>query len=196
MWDDRLSHWSTLSMGEVSALGNAPHGEEAEATPPAAKGEPDMTDAPAVRSDASSSALSEAQVCPGPQMNVLEAARAAAELAAYVGVCPTCLAWEDPEAQAPESDRTPGRPVCPTCGRCSVEWDLAQQIDDQVEDLRGLVALDEAVRAAGDMDEATYLSGEIGATDESGLSAQADPPGGPTGTPGTGSPSQVPRRDG
>ncbi len=158
-----------------------------------------MTDAPAVRSEASSSALSGAQVGPGGPMNVLAAARAAAELAAYVGVCPTCLAWEDPEASAPEGEPTPGRPVCPTCGRCSVEWDLAQQIHEQVDEMRGVLTLDEAVMNELGIDEAFTTETD---TDEASEHPDdpddphgTDPAGGPTGSPRPGSPSQVPRRD-
>ncbi len=142
-------------MGEVSALGNATHGDEAEPAPPTTTGENDMTDASAVRSDLSAnlsanlptSAVSETPIGPALQMNVLGAARAAAELASYVGVCPTCLAWHDPAALTPEHESVPGRAVCPTCEQCSVEWDLAVAIDDQVEEIRALTLLDEAVQA-------------------------------------------------
>lgn len=136
-------------------MGNAPHGNPAEPAPLTKTGENDMTDASAVRSDPSAnlsasrptSAVSETPIGPALQMNVLGAARAAAELASYVGVCPTCLAWHDPAALAPEHESVPGRAVCPTCGQSSVEWDLAVAIDDQVEEMRALALLDEAVQA-------------------------------------------------
>ncbi|MEP7161678.1 MAG: hypothetical protein ABI746_11325 [Dermatophilaceae bacterium] len=159
-----------------------------------------MTDASAVHSDPSTSlstsALSEAPIGPALQMNVLGAARAAAELASYVGVCPTCLAWHDPAALTPEHASAPGRAVCPTCGQSSVEWDLAVAIDDQVEEMRGLVLLDEAVQAEGlaqdEADPSEHATED--APHDVSHDALQDAPDGAGDDARPGSPSQVPGR--
>lgn len=85
-----------------------------------------------------------------PAASALQAFRDAEALAAYIGTCPTCLGWDDPEAAADERTPETGRPVCPTCGLCSVEWDLAAAIDTQLERMRGLDRLDAAVAEVAD----------------------------------------------
>lgn len=90
-----------------------------------------------------------AMMGPRPANISLQAVRGAEVLAAYIGVCPTCLGWDDPEATHDERDATPGRPVCPTCGECSPEWDLTQAIETQLTAINKLDALDAAVRADG-----------------------------------------------
>lgn len=85
-----------------------------------------------------------------PARSALQAIRDAETLAAYIGTCPTCLGWDDPVAAANERAATRGRVGCPTCGLCSVEWDLAVAIDAQLVRMAGLDALDSAVRQEGD----------------------------------------------
>ncbi|SEW34579.1 hypothetical protein SAMN05421595_2325 [Austwickia chelonae] len=63
----------------------------------------------------------------------------------YLGACPTCLGWNDPTAEADERVAAPGRPVCPTCGLASVEWDLAAEAHGILDRWRRWEALDAAV---------------------------------------------------
>lgn len=73
----------------------------------------------------------------------LAAPEATDGLAGYLGVCPTCLGWHD-EQDEPLPDSAE---VCPTCGEASVEWQLSCEIDTLLREMRGLEALDVAIRA-------------------------------------------------
>lgn len=87
-----------------------------------------------------------AMIGPRSATSALQAVRDAEALAAYIGTCPTCLGWDDPEAAHSERTATPGRPVCPTCGLCSVEWDLAVAMDAEIDRMTKLDRVDRAVR--------------------------------------------------
>jgi len=87
-----------------------------------------------------------AMIGPRTAVSALQTLRDAETLAAYIGVCPTCLGWDDPAAATSERTATADRPVCPTCGLCSVEWDVAVAIDAQLARMRGVAALDAALR--------------------------------------------------
>ena len=85
-----------------------------------------------------------AMIGPRTAVSALQTLRDAETLAAYIGVCPTCLGWDDPAAATSERTATADRPVCPTCGLCSVEWDVAVAIDGDTPTLR-LFALLEVI---------------------------------------------------
>lgn len=62
--------------------------------------------------------------------------------------CTLCLVDdEDPTAEAAE---LAALPACPCCGVRSVEWRLALEIEERVDALAGLVALDRAVAELDD----------------------------------------------
>ncbi|QQS02348.1 MAG: hypothetical protein IPK37_08595 [Austwickia sp.] len=88
-----------------------------------------------------------AMIGPRSAASALQAVRDAETLAAYIGTCPTCLGWDDPEATSNERTPEPGRAVCPTCGLCSVEWDLAVAIQAELDRITRLDRLDAAVQA-------------------------------------------------
>lgn len=79
--------------------------------------------------------------------SALQAARGAETLAAYLGTCPTCLGFDDPASESCEREPRPGRAACPTCGLCSVEWDLAVAMSAELRGLTGLERLDVAIGA-------------------------------------------------
>ncbi|WP_226345425.1 hypothetical protein [Agilicoccus flavus] len=60
------------------------------------------------------------------------------------GCCATCLS--DGAGPLPGDDAA-DLAACPTCGERSVEWTLAQEIDERVAALAGLSALDAALQA-------------------------------------------------
>lgn len=91
-----------------------------------------------------------AMIGPRTALSALQALRDSETLAAYIGVCPTCLGWEDPEAERSERTASAGRPLCPTCGLCSIEWDLSVAIDEQLDRMTTWAELDAAVRESAD----------------------------------------------